>query len=559
MRFTEFTQIIDEVAMNPASLRKLAAETGALAGMEFEMIVPDVANPDPDEGQMEPDYAQDIRANNFDEVADFFRGGDGINSDMDVQSLIAKMQEDYSEWSLEQQDEDWAEQEEKVVRQIVEMKYIEELEDRALKEVEDESGEFGVGTEEFKEAYNERLEELIQEKIEEIIEDRDDEYEQAREEWMEEYEWPSEREWLSSQGMRSMAEIESGYPGMVFWPYYVAPSEGGDVDISSVAEDFQQAIGKKVKYSMSYHGAKREPNTYVVEPDSSLKPNNDDDSGLEFVSPPLPVDEMLSDLNKVKSWAEDRGCYTNESTGLHMNVSVPNFSRENCDYVKLALLLGDDYVSSEFDRLGNTYAKSAMAEIQRRVQQRPDDIPQLLQKMRQGLSHTAMKIIHSGTTGKYTSINTHDGYVEFRSPGGDWLDADLPKLENTLLRFVVALDAACDPNKFRQDYLKKLYLLLDAKTQNDPLAMFAQYSAGALPKEKLKDFIRQTQTQRQAKKQIPGQRYWFMVYQNGKGQDGAAMEVVASNENEAITKAAKEWGVTQLPGAEAEAVKPYTG
>jgi hypothetical protein len=45
----------------------------------------------------------------------------------------------------------------------------------------------------------------------------------------------------------------------------------------------------------------------------------------------------------------------------------------------------------------------------------------------------ATKAIHSGQTDKMvTSINTKEGYIEFRSPGGDWLDENFDKIENTL-------------------------------------------------------------------------------------------------------------------------------
>jgi hypothetical protein len=41
----------------------------------------------------------------------------------------------------------------------------------------------------------------------------------------------------------------------------------------------------------------------------------------------MPIDELLSDLNKVKKWADRTGCYTGKKnkTGLHINVSVPEF------------------------------------------------------------------------------------------------------------------------------------------------------------------------------------------------------------------------------------------
>jgi hypothetical protein len=58
--------------------------------------------------------------------------------------------------------------------------------------------------------------------------------------------------------------------------------------------------------------------------------------------------------------------------------------------------------------------------------------------------------------GKFTSINPKDNRVEFRGPGGDWLGQNFDKIEETLYRTVVALDAATDPEKYRKEYLKKL-------------------------------------------------------------------------------------------------------
>jgi hypothetical protein len=120
-------------------------------------------------------------------------------------------------------------------------------------------------------------------------------------------------------------------------------------EIEDVAQEFENAIGRDVRASDNYHsGNTLRPSVanqrYIVEPDGSLEPDNPNDRGLEFVSPPLPIDEILSDLNKVKAWAKEYGCYTNDSTGLHINISVPGYSRENLDFVKLALLMGDKYV-----------------------------------------------------------------------------------------------------------------------------------------------------------------------------------------------------------------------
>ena len=117
-------------------------------------------------------------------------------------------------------------------------------------------------------------------------------------------------------------------------------------------------IGREVYSSTGYHDGPRENDAYTIEPDSSLDDKdykkNDEDAGLEFISPPLPIDEALADVKKIKKWADEKGAYTTEKTGLHMNVSVPGFDPENLDYVKLALLLGDKYLLERFGRSANT-------------------------------------------------------------------------------------------------------------------------------------------------------------------------------------------------------------
>jgi hypothetical protein len=67
------------------------------------------------------------------------------------------------------------------------------------------------------------------------------------------------------------------------------------------------------------------------------------------------------------------------------------------------------------------------------------------------------------------------------------------KIKNTMLRFGVALDAAADKNKYRQEYLKKLYKLLAPSGKKSTIEYFAQYVAGELPKAALRSFIKQAQ------------------------------------------------------------------
>ena len=506
-----------EINMSPGNLDKLASQIDARAGMEFEMIVPGVKGDDP---EMEPDYNSDERCRSIDDAVNFFLDGD-YNGRREVQRLREKMENDFQEWLTERIDRDWDSDGEDFVRDWV----AENVDDSEwLDNVNDDLNQ----------------EEAFEEFVGDVHTDPNNDYHQsALDEYREEnYGNYDESDWLDAEDLDRMSAIENAYE--ISWPHWTYDNDGENVDIDQVADEFGTAIKRPVNASQRYHGARREAGHYVVEPDGSLDPDDSDDVGLEFVSPPLPLEEMFSDLDKVKAWADKTGCYTNKSTGLHINVSVPEFSVDNLDYIKLALLMGDKYVLEQFDRLGNTYAKSAMDKIIDRVRQRPEDAEMLLVKMKEGLGKLATKVIHSGATDKYTSINTKTGYVEFRSPGGDWLgDKFFNQIKPTLTRFVVALDAAMDPQKYRDEYLKKLYKLLQPKSKDDTLSYFAKYAAGEMPKAALKSFIKQAQLERKiAKDPTGGEKYWWRV---GRPGYGGSVEVVATNRAEAIALGKKEY------------------
>jgi hypothetical protein len=485
MRYRDFKLTEDELFelnMSPSNLQRMAADINAQAGMEFEMIIPNAAEEAEDEYESEPDYEMDegfpTGRGWRQEVIDFFRGGDGGSPRSTISRALDSLDEDYWSWK-DDNFEEWLNDNDSLL-------------DNYLRQ------ELPQDPDESDERYIERL----GGDNEEAQQARERAMEQMREEHQGEDQW---EDFLRDEDIGSMADFGSQYN--VEWPYYTYPESnggGGTISIDDVAADFRDAIGRPVNASSNYHGGTREAGKYVVEPDGSLEPDDVDDGGLEFVSPPLPLDEMLSDLEKVAKWASRIGAYTNSSTGLHMNVSVPNFDQDQLDYVKLAIFLGDEYVLDQFGRAGNNYCKSAMAQIQQIAKTNPDKVQTMLRQMQGNLSAMASKIVHTGQTSKYTSINTKTGYIEFRSPGGDWLGeyaADPGKITNTLLRFVVALDIAMKPELYRQEYMKKLYKTLDQGDNSDTIKFFARFSAGELPQSALKSFVKQAQLQRQRGKE----------------------------------------------------------
>ena len=552
-------EYLGEIKMTSSNLRQLAAQTGAQAGMEFEMIVPDVGV-DEQEPDWEPDLNQDQRSRSFSDIRDFFHDGD-YNNRRDADNLMEEIQNEYEEWQQEQTAEAWTRDGVDYMRDFVEVNDLfdrSEFLDQARDEVVSANPDLPSESEDFQQLVNARLNELQEQFVLEAFEDQgriyNDALEAFAEEQRDEYD---ERSFLDDK-YPSMTDIQSNFD--ISWPYYIDANEGnnGDMDIDQVADEFSSYMGKPVNASRNYHGGRREAGTYVVEPDGSLEGDNPGDEGLEFVSPPMPIDEMISDLNKVKAWADKTGCYTNESTGLHINISVPNYSLEKLDYVKLALLMGDEYVLELFGRSGNNYAKSAISKIKTMLKRNPDIAPQVMDKMREHMEDIATKAIHSGTTEKYTSINTKTGYIEFRSPGGDWLDSNFSKIEDTLMRFTVALSAAIDPEAYRQEYLKKLYKLLEDSQEKggpDVLQLFANYSAGELDKAALIRQVRQKQLARNVDKgKVTGKMWWSV----GRPGYFASVEVVATSKEEAIAKGKREypdWANAQ--DVTAKPLRPY--
>jgi hypothetical protein len=494
MRFTEFKLTEDELFelnMSPSNLSKMAKNIDARVGIEFELIVPGVEG-DEDEFESEPDMDADESFPTGPgwtrDVISFFRGGDMGNSTGTIQRAIDSLNEDFYAWV----DED---QEEYINSNEGQARIREIAIDNVDKDDYDSDEEYDLALQTY---IDENESDIRDQLIDEYNDDLDSKFE----------------EWLDEQDIRSMSAFADQYN--LDWPYWTEQEYygGSGISVDTVADEFSDAVGRPVNASRSYHGGTRQPGHYVVEPDGSLSGDNPGDNGLEFVSPPLTVDEMLSDIDRVSKWAKAAGAYTNDSTGLHMNVSVP--AQQNLDFVKLAMFLGDNYILEQFGREGNTYCKSIFNKIRKSAQGEPSRVAEMMRQFQGGLNQLASKILHTGNTEKYSSINNRGGWIEFRGPGGDWLGEDLGPVKNTLLRAVVATDIATKPDEYKQEYYKKLYKTLNPKGDDDSIQYFARYAAGELPQSALKAFVRNIQAKRQmdkVPKDVPQSQPPMAIYQ----------------------------------------------
>jgi hypothetical protein len=535
MNLSEFAQdgsILTEINMSPSSLKQLASNINATVGIEFEMIVNNaVVTNSNDDGEWSPDYDEDIRTSSIGEILDFFNDGDH-NSRQSIRNLERELRNDYQEWVDEQISDDWDGEK---------ISYIQDwiTENVSRSDIVDA---LGIDPEDDLGVTKNRMYELA-----ERIADNynNDWYQSAFEQYLEEKQEDdeySDNRWLRQANLFYMSNIENRYE--IMWPFWT--STGGDEESEtngdSVASDFSSAVGRDANYYNRYHGGDRSRQRangyYIIEPDGSLNPQSSEDAGLEFISPPMKLSDMLEEMPRVVAWAKENGNYTSKGTGcgLHMNVSIDGVDQESrLDYVKLALLLGDDYVLKEFDRVGNSYCKSALNKIRSEAKALDaNKMVEIMNNMRSGLNKLASQIIFQGRTDKFVSINNKSKYIEFRSPGGDWLNEDLSKLINTLLRFVVALDAATDENKYRDEYAKKLYkLLTPSEDKTNTIKYFSEFSAGKLPRSALVSFVRQARLERKATSGEPSQ--WLVKLRNGK------IVVTASDKNQALEQARQQW------------------
>lgn len=519
MRLREFTKKPEvdlfEINMSPKNLEQLASQIqGARVGMEFEMCVPDARTTDEQEIESKRER-EDEESGSLSDIEEFFRGGN--NSRQSVNRLMDRLEDRWRGWTDNQIEAMW-----KVDKKEFISDYLYN---------NDVDGAKGMSDEEF--------EELVAKSLDYTEENYSTIYEAYSEL---KYDELTEEEFLEDEGLDTMVDVYIEYDHIVDWPYWSEPETISSSEFSGedVAESFSRRVGVNAVYSSdSYRNINK--TDWRVEPDGSISTNDDDtDAGLEFVTPDggLPLDVMLEKMDLVKRWADDTGCYTNSSTGLHISVSVPNFSRLTVDYVKLVLLLGDNYVLDVFNRSSNTYAKSSFDYIYKAVRNKPDVIPEIFDKMRRYLAHLGAQSIASANTGKYFSVNFKDKYIEFRSPGGDWLDDRFwNEVKPTMLRFIVALDAASNPDKYREEYLKKLYKLLERHTQKqgDITQLFAKYVAKEIPRSALVSFVRQAQTRRNVSRGVAsGQKYWWKVELPGYNY---GIEVVGKDAEEAKQRA----------------------
>lgn len=246
--------------------------------------------------------------------------------------------------------------------------------------------------------------------------------------------------------------------------YFLVPTARAPaqpVDPSSIYDNNYQVIAAEwlkkelepvlgtIEIFTRYHQARKKLDRWYIEPDGSLRPKLPDYS-LEFVGPPKSAKESLSDLQKFADAAQRLKLYTNESTGIHINVSIPR----RLDLLKLAMFSADKRALDTFGRLntshGRRYAANVIDKLTSKYKVNDIGKPGTLDRLRDlALTITSDHFSSISATGGET------GYISFRHAGGDYL-SKMPDLIRTIKTFIRAMVIASSPDAMRQEYINKL-------------------------------------------------------------------------------------------------------
>ena len=453
-----FESKLVELKMSPSNIRALAAQIQATVGIEFEMIV---------KGYRSDNDGSEQPARSFDDIEDFF--GDG-NSSRTLNRVITSLTEEYASWVRDEVQNEW-------VSAQGEQWFVEWLEENVrdsyiIGALNLEPGE-PINYQDFAEHCRAEDTYWYDQAFVEYAE-----YQQDRNHKL------SQAKFLEEHNLDTMGAVYEQYQQS----FLAMPSDIDQETYDRVASSVESLLDKKTVASDQYHGAGRGPGTYIVEPDSSISPDNEyQDLAVEIVGPPQSVTEALADYRKIRSWAIFRDHYTNSSTGLHINISIPGYREDRIDYLKLLLLSGDEHILKQFGRQHSSYASNALKRIKNNIQAIQDPTKSVAE-LKLNLDELAKKYTKQYMGQSQLSVVIKLNRIEVRSPGGNWLKFDPDIIENTVYRYIVALDAAMNPAKYREDYLKKLYQVLDPGMEPVHQQVFKFY-AGAISKPEFKQLM----------------------------------------------------------------------
>lgn len=465
IKMTEQGEPIFEINFNSKEVAQGALNANILCGFEAETVWPNLgAGTDDDDTE----WLDNLY---WHRVSDIIYDQEGSRS-------IERVEEAYREWLQEEivydfesevtqelvkdriEDEEYIDN---FISDRIDMSDVEEYKENKLEmleidDMQDELEEYSdwdddAWAREYVEMYEQ---ENFVEWLEEEIRDNGEAWDDAWQRAMDQYDYD---DWVRREHGGSWWSL-LGDLDIYLWN---EDSEGGGVDaVASEVENWasNNSMSNDVRPG-AYHSGKGVDNTYWrVEDDTSIE---GDGAKAEIISPVYDSPaSMLKEIKSLFDFMSNSDVETNSTTGMHVTMSLPNEAGK-INKLKIALLLGDQYVLKQFGRNYNSYTRSQENTLKDHVRSLQDDY-----KNEKSLS-ALEEIVASGLSdAKFSSINfksvsnsSGNELVEFRIAGGDDYHADAEKVMKAVIRYAAVMQAGFDKDAYRKDYIKALFKLIN--------------------------------------------------------------------------------------------------
>ncbi len=237
------------------------------------------------------------------------------------------------------------------------------------------------------------------------------------------------------------------------WEYGI--SDGGIVRydnwsnaVDYLAENIREEFGVDVNhaYQRDVPMTNKDYSVWNIEGDMSV--GDDDTHGIEIISSVYDnYKEFKSVLSRFLEWITSYyggGFYTDHSTGFHINIGMKD-AAHRIDPLKLLLFSGEEWMARHWRGEHTTHTGSLLPTSYARMLDRASRI---------------MKSIIEEVNDKAYAINlltlSERGYVEFRPIGNTDYEKRIPEIFKHIDRFVQLINISADPQKYRQEYARKL-------------------------------------------------------------------------------------------------------
>lgn len=187
---------------------------------------------------------------------------------------------------------------------------------------------------------------------------------------------------------------------------------------------------------------------------------------VEIITKPIPYEECIEYFKNLISYLQKEfNLHTNETCGLHINISTNNTTQDKIDMCKLWVFLGEKHFLSQFNRIDNYYARTLTDKfsVLSKDVLTQSKIQKELEQVKQSLNNV-IKIPE-----KYSTVNTiklKHNYLEVRIAGGANYEQQMSKITDSIKHFTTSILIAGDPTKLTKLYNIKLIRLIEKIRQD---------------------------------------------------------------------------------------------